>query len=80
MQIEKTDEQWRKQDAPIRNNVEAGSNVTVERDWQPAKHLSSRVSTDKGTQIEKNDADLLTVNALIRSSLTFDSNVGVKRD
>jgi hypothetical protein len=55
MQIDERDEQSKNTSSSINESREPDSNVTVERDSQPAKAISPRVSTAEGMQIDKSD-------------------------
>jgi hypothetical protein len=55
MQIDESDEQNQNADLSMNESLETDSNVSVERDLQPKKHVSPSTSTEEGMQIDESD-------------------------
>jgi hypothetical protein len=55
MQIDESDEHHEKADLPIHETLQPDSNVTVDRELHPRKHLGPRFLTDEGMQIDESD-------------------------
>jgi hypothetical protein len=47
----------------IQESREPGSNVTVERDWHPAKQYAQSSSTEEGRQIDESATHLTNANS-----------------
>jgi hypothetical protein len=64
---------------PIRDNLDADSNVTEESDLHPEKHLTPKTSTDEGRMILTKPVPRNT-SVSIRSNFDPDSNVTEESD
>jgi hypothetical protein len=80
MQIDESDEHPENADSSIDESLEPDSNVTVERDSHPQKHLKSSLSTEDGMQIDESDGQYKNEDSAIDESLEPNSNVIVERD
>jgi hypothetical protein len=55
MQMDESEEQFRKAEASIQTSLEPDSNVTVERDSHSAKDCRQSLSTEEGMQIDESE-------------------------
>jgi hypothetical protein len=56
MRIDESDEQFENAATPMDASSESDSNVTIERDWQPRKHLRPIRATEEGMQIDESES------------------------
>jgi hypothetical protein len=78
IQIDESDEQAANANFSIRESLESGSNVTVERVRHPKKQYLQITSTDEGIQIDESDEQYRNADFSIRASLESDSNVTIE--
>jgi hypothetical protein len=80
MQIDESHGQPQNADSSIDESLERDSNVTVERDLHPLKHVLPSFSTEEGMQIDESDEHFQNASFSIDESLERDSNVTAERD
>jgi hypothetical protein len=79
IQTDESDGQRENADSSIRESLDPGSTVTIERFVQPQKHLGPRASTEEGMQIDESNEQFENTRASIRESLEPDSNAAFER-
>jgi hypothetical protein len=75
IQIDGNPEQRWNAPLSIRFTLNPDSNITDERDEQPAKHFLPRIATEAGTQIDHNVSQKCNSSRSIRFKRDRDSNV-----